>query len=152
MTHENAQATEHQFLIQKIYVKDLSFETPNSPSIFIEQRRPEIGVQLGTSAQNVDPENFEVVVSITVTVKMGERTAYLAEVNQAGIFTITGMPEQHLDQMLGAFCPNILFPYAREVVSDLVMRGGFPPLVLAPVNFEALYLQRLQQQTPPAYA
>ena len=109
-------------------------------------------MQLGSSAQSIDPQNFEVVVSITVTVKIEERTAYLAEVNQAGIFTITGLSDPHLDQMLGAFCPNILFPYAREVISDLVVRGGFPPLLLVPVNFDALYLQRIQQQTPPAYA
>ncbi len=152
MNNENAQTPESQFAIQKIYVKDLSFETPNSPAIFMEQRRPEINVQLGSSAQNLDQQNFEVVVSITVTVKIEERTVYLAEVNQAGIFTITGLPEQQLDQMLGAYCPNVLFPYAREVISDLVLRGGFPPLLLIPVNFEALYQQRVQQQTPPVYA
>ncbi|CAK0757725.1 protein export chaperone SecB [Gammaproteobacteria bacterium] len=152
MANENAKSPEGQFLIQKLYVKDLSFETPNSPTVFMDQRRPEVDVQIDTSAQSLDAQNFEVVVSITATVKVGERTAYLSEVHQAGIFTITGVPEQHLDQMLGAFCPAILFPYAREVVSDLAIRGGFPPLLLAPVNFDAVYLQRLQQQSAPAHA
>jgi len=146
MANENPQGPEGQFLIQKLYVKDLSFETPNSPSIFMEQRRPEVNVQLDTSTQSLDPQTFEVVLSITVTVKMEERVAYLAEVNQAGIFTISGIPEQHMGHMLGAFCPTILFPYAREVISDLATRGGFPPLLLAPVNFDAVYLQRIQQQ------
>lgn len=118
----------------------------------MDQHRPDVNVQLDTSAQSLDAQNFEVVISITVTVKVGERTAYLAEVNQAGVFTISGVPEQHLDQMLGAFCPTILFPYAREVISDLAIRGGFPPLLLAPVNFDAVYLQRLQQQAAPGNA
>lgn len=143
---------EGQFVIQKLYVKDLSFETPNSPSIFMEQRRPDVNVQLDTSAQQLDANNFEVVLSITATVKIEERTAYLAEVNQAGIFTITGIPEQHMDQMLAAFCPAILFPYAREIISDLTVRGGFPPLLLAPVNFDAAYLQRKQRQSPAGTA
>jgi len=152
MVNENTKSPEGQFQIQKIYVKDLSFETPNSPSVFMDQHRPDVNVQLDTSAQSLDAQNFEVVISITVTVKVGERTAYLAEVNQAGVFTISGVPEQHLDQMLGAFCPTILFPYAREVISDLAIRGGFPPLLLAPVNFDAVYLQRLQQQAAPGNA
>ncbi|CAK0762587.1 protein export chaperone SecB [Gammaproteobacteria bacterium] len=146
MSNENTQGPEGQFLIQKLYVKDLSFETPNSPIIFMDPRRPEVNVQLDSSARRLDSQSFEVVLSITVTVKMEERTAYLAEVNQAGIFTLSGIPEQHMDQMLGAFCPTILFPYAREVISDLAIRGGFSPLLLAPVNFDAIYLQRVQQQ------
>jgi preprotein translocase subunit SecB len=146
MANENPQSPEGQFLIQKLYVKDLSFETPNSPAIFMEQRRPEVNVQLDTSSEQLDPQTFEVVLSITVTVKMEERVAYLSEVNQAGIFTIGGIPDQHMGHMLGAFCPTILFPYAREVISDLATRGGFPPLLLAPVNFDAVYLQRVQQQ------
>ncbi len=144
-------APQGQFLIQKIYVKDLSFETPNSPAIFMEQWRPEVNVQLNTTSNPLNQENFEVVLSITVTVKAGERTAYLAEVHQAGIFTLASIPEPHLGQMLGAFCPNILFPYAREVISDLSVRGGFPPLLLAPVNFDAIYMQRMQDaQAKPA--
>jgi preprotein translocase subunit SecB len=152
MANENTQGPQGQFLIQKVYIKDISFETPNSPMVFVDQWRPEVNVQIDTSAQSLDPQNFEVVVSLTVTVKVGERTAYLAEVNQAGVFTISGIPEQHMGQMLGAFCPGILFPYAREVVSDLSVRGGFPPLLLAPVNFDALYTQRMQQQMAPAHA
>jgi len=148
----NDNGPEGQFLIQKLYVKDISFETPNSPAIFMEQIRPEVNVQLDTSAQQLDGQNFEVVLSITATVKIEDRTAYLAEVNQAAIFTITGVPEQHMEQMLAAFCPAILFPYAREVISDLTVRGGFPPLILAPVNFDAAYFQRKQRQSPPATA
>lgn len=153
MTNDNNQSQDNQdgqFLIQKIYVKDLSFETPNSPLIFMDQRRPEVNVQLDTAAQRLDPQTFEVVLSITVTVKIEDRTVYLAEVNQAGIFSITGVAEQHMDQMLGAFCPTILFPYAREVLSDLAVRGGFAPLILAPVNFDAIYMQRMQQQAANA--
>ncbi|CAK0769275.1 protein export chaperone SecB [Gammaproteobacteria bacterium] len=142
---------EGQFAIQKIYVKDLSFETPNSPHIFKEEGRPEVNVQLDTSARSLDPQNFEVVIAITVTVKFGDRTAYLAEVSQAGVFSISGVPEQHMGHMLGAFCPNVLFPYAREAISDLVIRGGFSPLLLAPVNFDAIYFQRMQNQAPAAH-
>lgn len=136
---------EKQFSIQKIYTKDISFETPNSPQVFSGKWEPSVDFNLGTHNQALEDSLFEVSLSITVTVKSDDQIAYLVEVNQAGIFSISGFPEQEKAPMLGSFCPNILFPYAREAVSDLVTKGGFPQLLLAPVNFDALYAQHLQQ-------
>lgn len=144
---------EKQFAIQKIYTKDLSFETPNSPSIFTQKWEPGVDFNLGTHVTPLENALFEVSLTVTITVKCGETTAYLVEVNQAGIFTLIGFNDQEMGPMVGSFCPNILFPYAREAISDLVTRGGFPQLLLAPVNFDALYaqhLQQLQQQAPAA--
>ena len=136
---------EKQFSIQKIYTKDLSFETPNAPQIFREKWEPAVDFNLGTNANKLEETVFEVSLTVTITVKSVDTTAYLVEVNQAGIFTLENFNEQELPPMLGSFCPNILFPYAREVVSDLVAKGGFPQLLLAPVNFDALYSQHVQQ-------
>lgn len=135
-----------QFTIQKIYVKDISFETPNSPQIFLEKWAPEINLQLRSTATQQGEEVHEIVLSLTVTAKQGEKTAYLIEVHQAGVFSIKGFNEHDMKTMLGSYCPNILFPYGREVISDLVTKGGFPPLLLAPVNFDALYAHMLAQQ------
>jgi preprotein translocase subunit SecB len=143
--NEAADAGEKQFAIQKIYTKDISFETPNAPGIFTQKWEPALEFNLGTQVAPLENSVFEVSLTVTVTVKIGENTAYLVEVNQAGIFSIGGFSDQELGPMLGSFCPNILFPYAREVVSDLVNKGGFPQLILAPVNFDALYVQHLQQ-------
>lgn len=142
---ENNGANEKQFAIQKIYTKDISFETPNAPKIFTMQWEPAMELNLGTHVNPLENGIYEVALTITVTVKIGETTAYLVEVNQAGIFSIAGFNEQELSPMLGSFCPNIIFPYAREVISDLVSKGGFPQLILTPVNFDALYMQHLQQ-------
>lgn len=136
---------EKQFSIQKIYTKDLSFETPNAPKIFREKWEPSVDFNLGTHVDKLEESVFEVILTVTITVKSVETMAYLVEVKQAGIFTLENFTEQELGPMLGSFCPNILFPYAREVVSDLVNKGGFPQLLLAPVNFDALYNQHLQQ-------
>jgi len=136
---------EKQFSIQKIFTKDISFETPNSPKIFTEKWEPTVDFNLGTNVEALEDSLFEVSLSVTVTVKCKETTAYLVEVTQSGIFSLSGFSEQEMGPMLGSFCPNILFPYAREVVSDLVAKGGFPQLLLAPVNFDALYAQHLQQ-------
>ena len=136
---------EKQFAIQKIYTKDISFETPNAPKIFTLKWEPGLDLNLGTHVEPLDNSMYEVSLTITVTVKIAETTAYLVEVNQAGIFSVAGFSDQEMGPMLGSFCPNILFPYAREVVSDLVSKGGFPQLILAPVNFDALYMQHLQQ-------
>ncbi len=136
---------EKQFSIQKIFTKDISFETPNSPKIFTEKWEPTVDFNLGTNVDALEENLFEVSLSVTVTVKCTETTAYLVEVTQAGIFSLAGFSEQEMGPMVGSFCPNILFPYAREVVSDLVAKGGFPQLLLAPVNFDALYAQHLQQ-------
>jgi preprotein translocase subunit SecB len=151
MAETNA-AGEKQFAIQKLYTKDISFETPNSPSIFTQKWEPALDLNLGTHVEPLENSMFEVILDITVTVKIGEATAYLVEVAQAGIFTIAGFTEQEMGPMMGSFCPNILFPYAREVISDLVNKGGFPQLVLAPVNFDALYMQHLQQSQTNAEA
>jgi len=135
-----------QFSIQKIYVKDVSFETPNSPQVFQKQWQPSVNMDLTSSARTLDKSYYEVVLSVTVTVTHEEETIYLAEVQQAGIFQLSDIPEELVKQMLATACPNILFPFARETVADLVSRGGFPQLLLAPVNFEALYLQRQQKE------
>ncbi|WKJ90842.1 protein-export chaperone SecB [Methylomonas montana] len=138
-------SSEKQFAIQKIYTKDISFETPNAPKIFTQKWEPALDLNLGTHVEPIENSMYEVSLTLTVTVKVGDSTAYLVEVNQSGIFLIAGFTEQEMGPMLGSFCPNILFPYAREVISDLVNKGGFPQLILAPVNFDALYMQHLQQ-------
>lgn len=144
MAEEN-NSVEKQFSIQKIYTKDMSFETPNSPSIFTEKWEPSVDFNLGTNASTLENSLYEVSLTVTITVKCKETTAYLVEVTQAGIFILNGFNDQEMGPMIGSFCPNILFPYAREAVSDLVVKGGFPQLLLAPVNFDALYAQHLHQ-------
>ncbi len=134
------------FAIEKIYIKDLSVEVPNSPQIYLERETPQINIQLQTKAAGVGEGLYEVTLTTTVTSKIGEKTVFLVEVGQAGIFRVQNVPEENMDPLLSIACPNILFPYAREVVSDAVIRAGFPPLLLQPVNFEALYMARLQQQ------
>jgi preprotein translocase subunit SecB len=146
MSEEN-----QQFAIQKIYLKDVSFESPNSPQAFTEgDWQPKINVQINSSNSVIAQDTYEVVLDITVTADQNEKTAFLAEVKQAGIFTIAGFPEENLGGMVGAFCPESLFPYAREAISELISKGGFPPLYLAPVNFNALYTQQLQQKQAAA--
>jgi preprotein translocase subunit SecB len=135
-----------QFGLQKIYAKDVSFETPNSPSIFKEQWKPTVNMDIAHSASSVGEESYEVVLSVTVTVNFENKTVYLIEIQQAGVFHVSGLADDILDRTLATACPNILFPFAREMVSDLVTRGGFPQLLLAPVNFEVLYMQRQQQK------
>lgn len=145
---ENANVPPAQeFNLQKIYTKDASFESPNSPHIFTGDWKPETNVQLNTQAQKFDDNGtHEVELSVTVTTKSHDKTAFLVEVKQAGIFVLRGFDEQQMGHLLAAYCPSILFPYAREVISDLVSKGGFPQLLLAPVNFDVLYAQQLQQQ------
>ncbi len=132
------------FAIEKLYVKDLSVEVPNSPEIFLEREAPEIGVQLSTQSLPVSDEVYETVVKATITAKLGEKTMFLVEVAQAGIFRINNIPADQVEGLLGIGCPNIVFPYLRETVSDLVIRAGFPPVLLNPVNFEALFMQQKQ--------
>ena len=136
---------EKQFSIQKIYTKDISFETPHAPTIFTSKWEPAVDFNLGTNVETLEDPMYEVSLTVTVTVKTADSTAYLVEATQAGIFSLAGFSEQEMGPMVGSFCPNILFPYAREVISDLVTKGGFPQLLLAPVNFDALYAQHLQQ-------
>ncbi len=142
---EQNNTEEKQFSIQKIFTKDISFETPNSPKIFTEKWEPTVDFNLGTNVETLEKSLFEVSLSVTVTVKCKETTAYLVEVTQSGIFSLSGFSEEEMGPMVGSFCPNILFPYAREVVSDIVAKGGFPQLLLSPVNFDALYAQHQQQ-------
>ena len=134
------------FIIQKIYTKDLSFEAPNTPEIFQVQWKPEINVNVDTSPKKISDNTYEVELSLTVTVKNSSKNAYLIEVSQVGIFTIENIPDDQMEPMLGAFCPTTLFPYAKEAVDSLINRGGFPQINLAPINFDALYMQKLSQK------
>ena len=134
------------FAIEKIYVKGLSLEIPNAPAVFLESEAPEVSIQLQTGVQRLGEDVFEVALTVTVTAKLAEKTVFLVEVGQGGIFRVRNVPEENLDPLLSIACPNILFPYVREVVSDLVSRAGFSPVILQPVNFEALYASRLQQE------
>lgn len=133
-----------QFAIQKIYIKDISFETPHSPAIFVEKWKPDIKLQLRSEATPQSEGLYEVVLTLIVTAQQGDKTAYLVELQQAGVFTVKGFAEPQLAPMLGSYCPSILFPFAREGVANLVIKGGFPQLLLAPVNFDALLAQQLQ--------
>lgn len=149
-TENNGADTQQEFGIQRLYVKDISVESPESPSVFREEWKPEIDMTLNTSTKVVEDDVHEVVLKATVTAKVQEKVAFLIEVQQAGVFTLRHFADEQLHQMLGSYCPNLLFPFLRETVSDLVIRAGFPQLVLAPVNFDALYAQHLQQQKEPA--
>ena len=139
-----------QFSIQRIYTKDISFETPNSPAMFQKEWKPEVQLDLDTKSNPLGENLYEVTLSVTVTAKIGEETAFLCEVQQAGIFMIGEMPEQNKAQMIGAFCPNTLFPYARETISSLVNRGTFPPLNLAPVDFNSIFAAYMKKRAEQA--
>jgi preprotein translocase subunit SecB len=139
---ENAAA---QFQIQKLYAKDVSFEVPNAPQVFQDAGQADIKLSLAQKVEELGENQFEVVLTVTVTASVGEKTAYLAEVAQAGIFLLAGFNEQSAHAVMNTMCPNTLFPYARQLISTLVAEGGFPPLVLQPVNFEQMYAQRMQQ-------
>ena len=141
---------DRQFAVQRIYVKDMSFESPNAPEIFRGDWKPENELNLNTKVNRLAEQAYEVVLSVTVTAKVGDKTAFIAEVHQAGIFTLGGFSDQELGPMLGAYCPNLLFPYAREAITDLVVRGSFPQLVLQHVSFDALFAQQLAQQQDPS--
>ena len=143
---QDPQQQQPSFQIEKIYVKDLSLEIPNAPQVFVQQAQPQLEVQINTEGNQFAEGYFEVSVTATVTAKAGERTLFLAEAAQAGIFSVRNVPAEELDPLLGIGCPTILFPYLRETISDVITRGGFPPVLLSPVSFEAIYLQRLQQQ------
>lgn len=134
------------FGIEKLYVKDLSIEVPNAPEIFLERENPEVEIQLNTAGRGVDEGIFEVVLTVTVTAKLGDKTVFLVEAGQAGIFRMMNIPADQIEPLIAVACPNVLFPFAREVISDAVGRAGFQPIVLQPVNFEAMYMQRLQEQ------
>lgn len=148
---QNAQdEAQPEFGIQKLYVKDLSFEAPNLPELFQEEYRPNIQMEINAKNRAVAGDVHEIVLAITVTAKVGEKTAFLAEVHQAGLFVIRGLDAMSMRHALQAFGPSVLFPYAREAISDLVTRGGFPPLLLQPVNFDALFAAQLQREAQEA--
>ena len=153
MAEENNQAPAEngpEFSILRIYLKDVSFETPNSPGVFTQEFKPEIGLQLNTAIKRIEEDLHEVVLNITVTAKQGEKTGFLVEVQQAGIFSLKGFDEAQKGAMLGAYCPNVLFPYAREEISALVTKGGFPPLLLAPINFDVMYAEKTAERAQQA--
>jgi len=145
-TNQAGEQAQQHFELQKIYLKDASFETPNSPACFTQDWQPNVNIQLNTEAKGVADNQYEVVLSVTVTASNQDKTAFLVEIQQAGIFVINGFEKEQLRGMLGSFCPNILFPYARETISDMVTRGGFPQLLLNPVNFDALYAEHMKQE------
>ncbi|MGX9718614.1 protein-export chaperone SecB [Stenotrophomonas nitritireducens] len=138
------------FTVEKIYVKDVSFESPNSPTIFNENVQPDLQLNLNQKVQRLSENAFEVVLGVTLTCKAGDKTAYVAEVEQAGVFGLIGLEPQAIDVLLGTQCPNILFPYVRSMVSDLIQAGGFPPFYLQPINFEGLYAETLRQRQQQA--
>ncbi len=140
------------FGIEKLYVHDASIEVPNAPAIFTERTTPQINVELGNGLQQIEDGIFNVSIKVTVTAKIEDKTAFLVEVTQSGIFAIRNVPQENLEPILAVACPNILFPYAREAISDMVTRAGFMPVLLNPINFEALYLQQQQQAAQAAGA
>jgi preprotein translocase subunit SecB len=140
------------FSIERLYVKDLSLEVPNAPGVFLEKEGPTINVELHNAANGVSEGVYNVVLTVTVTAKREDKTYFLVEAGQAGIFQIRNVPQENVEAILGVTCPTILFPYVREVISDAINRAGFPPVLLAPVNFEALYQQRAAQAAQEAPA
>ncbi|HAF01061.1 MAG TPA: protein-export chaperone SecB [Methylophilaceae bacterium] len=140
------------FGIEKLYIKDASLEVPNAPQIFTDRTAPQVSVELANAAQKIEDGIFDVSIKVTVTAKVSEKTAFLVEVTQAGIFVIRHVPEESLEPVLAVACPNILFPYLREAVSDMVTRAGFMPVLLNPINFEALYMQQKQADESGAKA
>lgn len=144
------QQAQQNFAIQRIFLKDVSFEAPNSPEVFQQEWNPDVNLDLDTQSRELGEGVYEVILRLTVTVKNGDENAFLCEVQQGGIFSVDGMEAPQLAHCLGAFCPNILFPYARETISSLVVKGTFPQLNLAPVNFDALFMNYLQSQQAQA--
>ncbi len=149
---EAAQTNQPVFNIEKLYVKDLSLEIPHAPGIFLERENPQIELQLQSQAGQIEEGVYEVVVTVTVTAKLAEKDKimFLIEAKQAGIFQARNIPADEIETVLAVLCPNILYPYLREVVSDAAVRGGFAPVILNPVNFEAIYQQQKQQQAGEA--
>jgi preprotein translocase subunit SecB len=148
-----ASAQDVTFTIDKIYVKDLSLENPGSPQSFLTQEQPQVEIGLRTRGEQIQPDVYECVLTMTVTAKVGDKTLFLVEASQAGIFTIRGITPERLQPVIAINCPTVLFPYMRETLADAVTRAGFPPVHIAPISFEALYQQQLaqmQQQQPAA--
>ncbi len=146
------QAPQPVFEIQRIYLKDVSWEAPTAPAVFTKQFKPATNVDLNSAFRKLADHVFEVDLNLTVTVKSNDEVAYLVEIKQSGIFSIAGYDDAQLGHLLGSYCPNILYPFAREVISDLVLKGGFPQMLLAPINFDALYMQHLAERQAAAAA
>ncbi len=140
------------FTIDKVYVKDLSLECPGSPQSFMTKESPQIEIGLRTRGEQIDPDVYECVLTVTLTAKSGDKTLFLVEASQAGVFTIRGVPPEHMQPVIAVNCPTVLFPYIRETLADAVGRAGFPPVHLAPINFEVMYQQQLAQLQQPASA
>ncbi|HJW46213.1 MAG TPA: protein-export chaperone SecB [Lysobacter sp.] len=140
------EATGPVFTVEKIYVKDVSFEVPGAPAVFNEQTQPQLQMNLQQGVQRLNDNAYEVVLGINLTCSIGEKTLYVAEVKQAGVFGLAGFDAATLDGMLGVHCPSVLYPYARQLISDLIQAGGFPPFFLQPINFESLYAEGLRQR------
>lgn len=141
-----AENQQPQFGMQRVYLKDVSFEAPNSPKVFSQEWKPEIKLDLNTNARQLDEQHYEVSISMTITATQGEETVFLVEIEQAALFALINIPQDQVRPMLGTVCPNMLFPYLRENIDSLVVKGGFPALLLSPINFDALYQQRLAQE------
>ena len=150
MTEAAQENKQPAFNIEKIYVKDLSLEIPHAPHIFLERESPQIDVQLSTQTETIEADVYEVMITNTVTAKVGEKVMFLIEVKQAGIFRLSNLPDEDMEPVLAVMCPNILFPYLREIVSSTTVRAGFAPVMLNPVNFDTLYQQHKQQQAQAA--
>ncbi len=144
MTEQN-NAQEPQFSIQRIYIRDASFESPKTPAIFLKEWKPAVNLELNTRQNTIEEGVYEVILTVSATAKIDDEVAFIAEVQQAGIFMIKGLDAENISHMLGAFCPNLLFPYARETLDSLVVKGSFPALMLSPINFDALYAQELER-------
>ncbi len=149
---ENEQAVQQQFGVQRLFIKDLSFEAPQGVAVFGSQWQPQVNVDLNSKTQKISDESYEVVLTVTITAKNNEETAFLVEVQQAGLFHIVGIEGEALSRALGVVAPNLLFPYLREAIDNVVVKGGFPAVGLQPVNFEALYLQSQQKAAGEASA
>lgn len=143
---DEQQEVQGQFQLQRIYIKDVSFESPNAPEVFRQEWKPEVNLEVNSGAQQVDPDIFEVVMKVTVTVKNQQKTAFIAEVQQAGLFLVKGFENLQMQHLLKGVAPNTLFPYAREAITDLVTRGTFPQFLLQPINFEAAFIENLRRQ------
>ncbi len=139
-------AASAQLSLQKVYIKDVSFEVPGAPQIFQDQGQPQIQLNLSQQVGTLATDVYEVVLTVTVTCKLADKTAYLAEVQQAGVFGVSGFDNQNREAVLATYCPNVLLPYARQVVSDLIQNGGFPPFLMQPINFESLYAEQMQRR------
>jgi preprotein translocase subunit SecB len=145
------QNNEQQFLIQRVYLKDLSFEAPMGAKAFVTQVQPQVDQELGTETTRIDEDLYEAVLKLTVTAKMEDETAFLVEVQQAGLFYIKGVEDENLSRVLNTVCPQILFPYAREVIDSSLIKGSFPPIMLPPVNFDALFAQAMTEKKAQAH-